>query len=355
MLESGREPTEPLLHDLAPSDTSPLAALAPAIDADRMVTIYNPASKDAQRALGRFAAISEAGVTVEHIHTVAGGSTANAEQLYEHRDMLGPRTLLAIIGGDGTAHTVTNALAIVGADDHYVQETKRLFVDGGTAGDTAKALNKPNKLARLDNLLRTGWLRDIYPLEIQVELPGEDTPATVHALSYMSIGGFTGLAAEYINQPQHRNRLLNKYRVTKRLAQGLTGLSALKNADQVDMTIDTDQTRRILDVHCLSGPIMATLKHNSKELTTPGFHVVENTRPAFGHLLTRAILLGAGRLIDKKAAVRDTIQITAHDASLLQADGETWRLPAWSTITVEPGPAISVVTTRPELRPQPEA
>lgn len=353
MLESGNH--SPNGADAEPSAFYTLSDIAPQLGVDRLVPIYNKKNPNAQ-AIARNIGIAalHVGIDMEEIHTVAGGAEPNAEVLYDNRTILGPRSLAVHIGGDGTLHTVTNGLRIASEYAQEIYQTKRLFHEGGTACDTSKALNNPKELRDIIGLLDKGWLVEVYPLEMQVNAPDtsqQAVPKRIHALSYMSIGGFTGLAAEYINSPAHRERWLNKHQLTKRWAQGLTGLRALRDAQKVEMTVDQDEPRATLDIHCLSGPIMATLKHRSKELTEPGFHMVENLEPGFLYLLSRALRLGAGKLIDKEAPARLHLDVTTHDPAILQADGETWRVPAGTSVSIKPGEPFQAVTTRRELQP----
>ena len=358
MLEPGEHSHyEANLHPV-PQDHCPLTELAPQLGVDHLVPIYNYQNRNA-RAIARtigIAALQE-GIEVAEIHTVAGGAQANAEVLYDNRTVLGPHALAINIGGDGTLHTVTNGLRIASQSAQEIYQTKRLFHEGGTACDTSKALNKPERLKNIIKLLDTGWLVEVYPLEVHIDPPTdsdpENVPDLVHALSYVSLGGFTGLAAEYINSAKHRERWLNKFNFwpTKKLGLGLTGLRALRDAQKVDMTVDVEPRRSTLDVHCLSGPIMATLKHRSKEVVEPGFHIVENSEPRFGYLLARALQLGAGKLIDKEAEPRLNLGITTHDPAILQADGETWRVPAGTSVSIKPGQPFQAVTTRQSLQP----
>ncbi len=316
------------------------------LQVDEVAAIFNPNSIDAIRAFRRFE--GSVALPITQVHTVAGGALPNTDIIRKHGELLGPQTLLAVIGGDGLAHVATNAMALVGREEPRINETKRLFINGGTAGDTAKSLNRPNMLAHPDRIIRNGWLRNIYPMEMLIEFP-DGEQEIMQALGYNSVGGFTGLAAEYINLPTHRDRWLNRYRPTKRLAQFATGMQALKNAQPVEMTID-GETRQTLDVHCLSGPIMATIQHRSTELTEPGFHVVENTHAGVAYLASQALRLQHGGLIDKTDPLKTELSVITHAATVLQAGGETWRIPAETSITVSPGDPIAAVTTRPELR-----
>jgi len=352
MLEPGNRNPQ---HHIGAETTYSFEDTSSQVAVDRLVPIYNYNNPNA-RAIAHNIGVTalQNGIETAEIHTVAGGAEPNAEVLYDNRAILGPRALAVHIGGDGTLHTVTNGLRIASQYAPQIYQTKRLFHEGGTACDTSKALNDRRKLSSITSILESGWLVDVYPLELQVDVPSDsettDVPQLVHALSYMSLGGFTGLAAEYINSPEHRNRWLNKYRPTKRLAQGLTGVRAFRDARTIEMTVDPEPRHTTLDIHCLSGPIMATLKHRSKELTEPGFHVIENEKLSLPYLLSRALRLGMGKLIEKEAEARLNVAMTTHDATILQADGETWRVPAGTTVSIKPGDPFQAVTTRPELR-----
>lgn len=316
------------------------------LEIKEIAAFFNPNSVDANRAFRHFDAAMDMPVT--RIHSVAGGAEPNADVLRQHGELLGQHTLFVVIGGDGLAHAAANARSIVSSEDSRVSETNFLFINGGTAGDTAKSLNRPNMLAHPDRILRNGWLRDIYPMEMTIDFP-DGEQEVMQALGYNSIGGFTGLAAEYINLPAHRERWLNQHRPTKRLAQFLSGMRALKDSWPVELTVDGEDTRETLDIHCLSGPIMATIKHNATELTDPGFHVVENTRASLPYLASQALKLNAGRLIDKTAPLRTELSVTTHTPAVLQAGGETWRVPAETSLRVTTGEPIPALTTRPEL------
>lgn len=316
------------------------------LEIKEIAAFFNPNSVDAVRAFRHFDAAMDMPVT--RIYSEAGGALPNADVLRQHGEILGQHTLFVVIGGDGLAHVAANARAIVSQEDSRVGETNFLFINGGTAGDTAKSLNHPNMLARPNRIVHDGWLRNIYPMEMTIDFP-DDEPEVMQALGYNSLGGFTGLAAEYINLPAHRERRLNRFRPTKRLAQFLSGMRALKDAWPVELTIDSEDTRETLDIHCLSGPIMATIKHNATELTDPGFHVVENTHPSMAYLASQALKLNAGRLIDKASPLRTALSVTTHTPAVLQAGGETWRVPAETSLTVAVGDPIPALTTKPAL------
>lgn len=311
-----------------------------------VAAFFNPNSVDANRAFRHFDAAIDMPVT--RIYSEAGGAVPNANVLRQHGELLGQHTLFVVIGGDGLAHVAANARSIVSQEDSRVGETNFLFINGGTAGDTAKSLNRPNMLAHPDRILRNGWLRNIYPMEMTIDLP-DGEQEVMQALGYNSLGGFTGLAAEYINLPAHRERQLNRFRPTKRLAQFLSGMKALKDSWPVELTVDGEDTRETLDIHCLSGPIMATIQHNATELTDPGFHVVENTHASLTYLASQALKLNAGRLIDTTAPLRTELSVTTHTPAVLQAGGETWRVPAETSLTVTVGEPIPALTTKPAL------
>jgi diacylglycerol kinase family enzyme len=316
------------------------------LEIKEIAAFFNPNSIDAIRAFRHFDAAMDMPVT--RIHSVAGGAVPNADVMRQHGELLGQHTLFVVIGGDGLAHTAANARAMVSPEDSRVGETNFLFVNGGTAGDTAKSLNRPNMLARPDRILHNGWLQDIYPMEMTIDFP-DGEQEVMQALGYNSLGSFTGLAAEGINGKNHREGLLNQYRMTKRLAQFLSGMKALKDSWPVELTIDGEDRHESLDIHCLSGPIMATIQHNATELTDPGFHVVENTHASLTYLASQALKLNAGRLIDKTASLRTELSVTTHTPAVLQAGGETWRVPAETSLSIGIGEPISALTTRPEL------
>jgi diacylglycerol kinase family enzyme len=314
---------------------------------DTIAAIFNPTSVDAQRAMSFLRAATDKPLV--EIHSVKGGAEPNSEVIQRHAEQLGRHTLLTVVGGDGMAHVATNAMAIAGRQTPALLETKRFFINGGTAGDTARALNGMHMLHRLDSVLEHGWFEAIYPMQNTLTFPDGTVQSTL-ALSYNSVGSFTGLAAEYINAPEHRERWLNRYRATKRVAQGLTGLRALKHAQLVELSIDGEDSHQTSDIHCLSGPVMATLDHSSTELTEPGFHIVENKRQTIPYLLTRAVRLGYGNLISRDAPLTTDVSIKTHTPTLFQADGETWRIPAGTTIDVSTGDPFYALTTRSELR-----
>lgn len=343
MLEQNR-PT-PDSNDLSDIDNRLEQLEQPEIK--EIAAFFNPNSADAIRAFRHFDDAMDMPVT--RVHSVAGGAAPNADVLRQHGELLGQQTLFVVIGGDGLAHVAANARSIVSPEDSRVGDTGFLFINGGTAGDTAKSLNRPNMLAHPDRMLRQGWLRDIYPMEMTIDFP-DGEQEVMQALGYNSIGGFTGLAAEYINLPAHRERRLNQFRPTKRLAQFLSGMRALKDSWPVELTIDDEDTRETLDIHCLSGPIMATIQHRSTELTNPGFHVVENTHASLSYLASQALKLNMGKLVDKDAPLRTELSVTTHTPAVLQAGGETWRVPAETSLTVTTGEPIPALTTRSELR-----
>lgn len=349
MLEKGNREWDDRTIPDSTLEFTPVQQLSPQLDVDTFVAIYNPESRDAQRVVRRLGALASLGITVDEIHTVRGGAYPNAEKLFANRHLLGPQTGAFIIGGDGTGHAVHNALKIAGQHEPSIDHTRRIFPGGGSTGDTAKALNAPHALARIDQMLRTGWFVDVYPLRMTIDDPSNTVPEVVEPMSYGSIGGFTGLAAQYIDA-KPRQLLRNRLTPTRRLSQGLTGLQAYRDAELVTMSIDGEQPRKTLDVHFLSGPIMASLKHRSKELTTPGFHMVENEKRSLGYLVSRALMLGAGRLIDKNTPVSNHMHVEIYDDAIIQADGETWRVPAGTSLTIEPGDPFKALTTRPELR-----
>lgn len=171
---------------------------------DRCIVIFNPASTRAQRMEWRIVELAQLfpNDSLVVLHTSAEGRAANADMLVSHATKLGPRTLLAIIAGDGTVNEMVNVLLHDKRLDDTARQTVLLPLWGGNGNDLAHMLNGRRRHRPIQRLLTAANTVAVHPITFQISAPGS-AKQRVSAVSYASFGA-SAYAARQLDQAKLR-------------------------------------------------------------------------------------------------------------------------------------------------------
>ncbi|MGH7240723.1 MAG: diacylglycerol kinase family protein [Candidatus Saccharimonadales bacterium] len=156
---------------------------------DRCIVIFNPVSTCAKRMEWRIAELAQLfpGDSLVVLHTSADGRAANAELLVRQAAKLGPRTLLAIIAGDGTINELVNTLLHDKRLSSEARQTVLLPLWGGNGNDLAHMVNGRRRRRPVHRLLAVGRAVAVHPITFQLGTVNGQMQR-VSAVSYASFG-----------------------------------------------------------------------------------------------------------------------------------------------------------------------
>jgi hypothetical protein len=297
----------------------------------RYVVLINPVSTHAEQGKKRITELRHlyGDKRVHIIRTVAGGAAANQRLLVKHRDLLGPDTLLCIIAGDGTVNAMIDALVQGKGLSPSDQQTVILPLWGGNANDLANMLNGIVGNRPFDEIISQGRIIHIRPLACRLSCPGSADSVRI-AACYISFGA-TALAADRLNRPTHRGRLLHRLPGGRLLGELHTGIKALVEAPPFRI-YEHGTSARIYERTFANGPRFAKLDHFPAKLTEQKFYQHTITDKRLGAVLSR--LAGAIRKPTATGHTPDNSTFTVLEETIVQFDGEPMTVKAGTTITV---------------------
>lgn len=298
----------------------------------RVVILRNPRSTRARDEMGLVQALTEnfdpAAVTQLYTHTSAGKTRDWLAQALQD-GLLGSRTLMAVIAGDGTLNHVVNNLL---SDDRLKprhRKTVILPLWGGNANDLARMLNGMPSRNQVVKLIKHGRVVAVHP--IRFTLTSKKAKSQTHlALCYASFGA-SGAVAKAINDSEFRKVTLKTWPPLRFVREFVLVVKTLYRAPRFRIADGPEgRPRRLFERVFLNGPRLAKVERISLRLTDKHFYETSVTRMRLGALFSRALELSDRRFAQKMAETEATFTVLGD--VLAQFDGEDTAIPAGTTV-----------------------
>lgn len=307
----------------------------------KIVFIGNPRASNYRRARSWIDQLSKklhvTPVTIDVARANAREVTAPLHGLQKD-DLL----LLAVGGGDGTLHTVINAVLA----DSKIAHSRICVLPlwGGNANDFAYMLNGLSSKSSTDHLLQQAALVRV-PL-IHLQLSSATSQKTMYACCYASFGA-SAHAARHLDQKRAAHRKFTKKRLLPFLivSELWTVSRALITAPLHAVT--AGQNRYNMYEHMLvNGPRIAKVDKVPVSLTEPQFFYATLHRKSLG-LFFKTVLKIIGRRPDGNWSKRTQLSFTIDSPSPMQIDGEILELASSTKINASVyRSALRFVSTR---------
>ncbi len=297
---------------------------------DRYIIMRNPDSTEAFRVASRIQELRklapEADITV--FDTVGGGVDANMPQFLSLATRLGPRTLLCIGGGDGTANLAITCLVHGSGLPDAARLTPILPLWCGNANDLAYILNGRPTTKPVGKVMGRGRVVHIRPL--LCTLKSGHASSTHLAASYASFGA-SAFATQEMERTLRTKSPIRRFVVSRFGQEVIAALWALMRSPTFRVE-ENGKTRVIFERTHLNGSRFAKVIGLPLRLTDERFHrmTIEHK-----HLLSFALhVLGlvGDRQLSKKTIIKDSFIV--RDDVWAQFDGEPVRIPAGTTVTI---------------------
>jgi diacylglycerol kinase family enzyme len=298
----------------------------------RLVVLRNPNSTRARDEMGLVETLEEyfkeSAVTTLYTHSKKGKPHHWLDEAA--RDgLLGPRTLLAVIAGDGTLHHVINTLLTNEELQPTARHTVVLPLWGGNANDLARMLNGMPSRNQVAKIMRSGKVVAIHPIEFTLS-KGQGQPRKRLALCYASFGA-SAAVARAINESSFRKLTLKSWPPLRLVREFTLVVKTLNNAPRF-LIADGEQgkQRRLFERVFINGSRLAKVERVALNLTDKHFYETSVSRMRLGALFSRALELSDRRFSHKVAETEATF--TALSDVLGQFDGEDFDVPAGTTV-----------------------
>lgn len=302
---------------------------------DKLVVLRNPGSTRARDEMGLVYALEshfEDDQVYELFTHTDSGKTNDWLSEASKQNLLAPRTLLAVIAGDGTLNHVVNTILNDGNLKPRQRKTVILPLWGGNANDLARTLNGMPSRQQVHKIMRQGAVVAVHPIEFTLQT-GKKTPSQRLALCYASFGASASVARA-INASSFRKVTLKTWpplRFVRELALVIKTLSQAPPFRVVDGP--QGKPRRLFERVFLNGPRLAKVERASVRLTDQHFYVASVSRMRLGALLQRALELSDRRFARKEATKKMTFTVLSD--ILGQFDGEDTDIKANTNVTAE--------------------
>ncbi len=241
-------------------------------------------------------------------------------------EAIGPHTLLALAGGDGTNNLIIETLLTSSAISEAAYQAVILPLWAGNANDLATMANG-NPPESIKQLIKLGAVTQVHPLEVSLQ-SGRKTTTRI-AACYVSIGA-SAYASARISDPSHRKRRL--YRLPG--GRNITDIASISRAFLGAPTFKASfegVRHSIYDFVMINGPRVAKISRIPIELTDLGFYeiIVGRRNPL---LLSYLIQIALGARVAKSHRLERTV--TIHEPNWVQIDGEALKIPGQTKLTV---------------------
>lgn len=310
----------------------------------RIVFIQNPVSTHANRARHRLAELRAAfpDIPMTIIQTVPGGRKANQKELRKHAALLGESTLLCIAAGDGTVGMIIDTLLTHPFYTKSMRRTPILPVWTGNANDLAHMLNGSAFQSRLPHIVTDGHVTPVWPIHCKLVYPDGRT-STHLACCYVSFGA-SAVAAETLGRAISRTHVLHNVSPIRFLHELLVVTFSLLRT-RTFRVIDDAGTTPVFEYIFFNGPRFAKISRVHRKLTDAGFHVAKVQGKSLWAISRTIIELTHPQKSQHYQAAGAAFALK--DATLVQFDGETLRLPAGTEVRVsvadEPFQAVNTL------------
>lgn len=307
---------------------------ATGVQFNRLVVFLNPNSTHNLAARKRVDEVKSilAGLPCDVIETSNEGLEANARLVEKNASKLGPRTLLCIAAGDGTINHIIQALL---RSEHLSEAARRtpiLPLWGGNANDLAHMLNGPAFRARLRDIITTGHVVPIHPLECDMSGKGHKRIVRV-AACYVGFGA-TALVAHRLNLPNHRQSRLNALPGGRILQEVITVITTLIDVPSFSIK-ESDSIKNVYEISFYNGSRMAKVEHLPVQLTDEMFYLnaLRDKRILFLLPIPRFVEFTQKRIAQKLLRSYETF--TTQEKSWAQFDGEPLQIPAQTKVQMQ--------------------
>jgi diacylglycerol kinase family enzyme len=309
----------------------------------RFVIFFNPNGTHAAAVKRRIEEIKrlagERPVTV--IETSPKGGDATRKLLEQHADILGEGTLLGIAAGDGTINQIIEAL-LTAKLPAKARRTPILPLWGGNANDLAHMLNGPAYRARLKDILASGKVIPVHPLQCDITSP-KNQRRTYIAACYASLGA-SGIVATRLNDQTYRKNILHRLPGARHLHDLFIVIGALMEAPSFAVK-EHDGVRSVYELSFHNGSRMAKLDRLPAKLTDEMFYISRFENKRLLSVIPR--MIEAARKGVSQNLLRNYASFTTQEKSWAQFDGEPVEIPAHTKVQIQlsPQPFYALSTT----------
>ncbi len=302
---------------------------------ERLVILSNPASTGAVLS-GELATQLKTLFGAHNTTEVATNKPPEnaCKSLISQARLLGPGTLLAVGGGDGTVNQVLNTLLQHPELSDAARQTVVLPLWGGNANDLAYMLNGAAAKVDIAAIVRRGNVSKVYPIAMICSQPQDETndkePQTQLASNYISFGA-SAAAAQAINRKDHRSSRLHNIPGGRLAQELLTITRAMVRTPRFRIREDGD-TFRVYERAFINGPRFAKVERVALDLAEPQFSVATVERKRTSSLIIHTLRLADRRYRSEMTATKARFVLL--DPVLAQIDGESIELPARTDVTL---------------------
>jgi diacylglycerol kinase family enzyme len=266
------------------------------------------------------------------IETSPKGFNANKALVEEHANLLGPETLLCIAAGDGTTNQIIEAL-LTAKLPAKIRRTPILPLWGGNANDLAHMLNGAAYRARLKDILTSGKVIPIHPL--QCDLTSRRKTSTYIAACYASLGA-SGFAATRLNAQSYRKSWLHRLPGARVVHDFIVVVGALMEAPSFAVKEEHQDVRSVYELSFHNGSRMAKLERLPTKLTDEMFYISRFENKKLLSVVPR--MIEATRKGVAQNLLRNYASFTTQEESWAQFDGEPVKVPAHTKVQIQLSP-----------------
>ena len=162
---------------------------------------------------------------------------------------LDPATIIAIVGGDGTASMAMRAAYELGLDNPF------MILNGGNAKNQGRMHHHSRHFYRPERILRSGHIRQVYPLVESKTFPYGSTQTDL-AFAYTT-KGLTAKATAGFNTPGHRVDVEDAPNYKRAIEEAKITIEALRNTVPFIIHEQGKAARVAAEYGLVSGELMA--------------------------------------------------------------------------------------------------
>ena len=294
---------------------------------EQIVVVQNPKSSHAKRSEKRIVELQKLyGTKKVHIIETSAKASVYQKKLLHHLAKYSTPTLLCVGGGDGTVHSVVEAVL-----SEKSLDKKRIVILplwGGNANDFGYMLNGLSTNKKLKNIIAQGKDLRVHPLEITIK--SADKVAQYFAICYVSFGA-SAFAAQHLDKvslaktgPFHNVPMLLMFREALQVARALWQAPTFKaeaNGHKFE----------IFEQVFTNGSRIAKINRMPVRLHDKAFYraVQSDKHPRVIVRLFKALRGKPVGLVSDKPH-----HFTVQESVLAQLDGEVMKIDAHSTVTI---------------------
>jgi diacylglycerol kinase family enzyme len=310
---------------------------------EHATALINPVSSTSRQGLRRLRKLEKkAPFDIEALSTSKNRNITQAiiGESLENSDLVIP------VSGDGGSNLVVHTIATNDKLSKKARQTPVWYFGGGNANDGQKSQHTKYNQLNPENVIKDGRIVEAYPLRFDITTNGEKT--TRIAALYGALGAIA-VAASDLDNPKHRNRLLNRYKPGRCISELYVTAKAIKRAEMNEVEKD-GETKRFFSIIFANSHIMGKYMRFPTKLTKREIFVTEIADNKLSHVAYSALRgfrgTSEGNMLDEDSAYN---LHTTHDL-YAQFDGEAIIIPPDSDISISIHPTpLYIVVTNPDL------